>query len=931
MEISNNSQVSWLKVKEKILAAVKEIKPELLYSTNEELERIEKENSLSGKDQSTYFTYYNDVSGFWHAFSRGWLSKENNSDIDKWSESSCFTMKTGNKVIIITLGGIIEYDLSDITKYEGENEDYYVNNAKVNFFNGITSVMSLHSNKDGVVNESFWANPRFNNNEFRLYNKIDANEEKVTKDKLINRTKYNFSDKDNNNYAVIFEKENDNQNGIMINLSGNIKANDRVFKKGKIYYENKKQNTKEEEEIYNGGILNLVPQGEGLIYQKNIVNEKESKSVKGIGTTIFDVEEKDEPYTTTKQGIINYYLKSNNQKVGKYEEKINQFKNTLNVYTVKEDNERFIGQHLIGHFKPNKQFIFNESCIFGNNQENYIQFNDEDNSYIFVFNNSSKSNKNKKCEVVFDNGMFFVGECSNTEKGLMFLDGQLFKGNKVVDHKKQTSFEDMSNISFNNAREITDKDLETFKETSKIKIQKENDKYNYIILSNDLDTAIINGEVSKNYLPDAEYLKSLLKSSIDFCKLNLSKIVRIESIDPLLKKFEQNYINEELLDNSLKELKDAFLKTKDIPYSEMSASPEKVTKNDLTSTFYVIKNLKILIDFVKKHKDKYNDLYNDYLVDKTNILQEQTNKKEKEYADIIKKSADLNKQMTQTISKQNDQINNLLKSKKIEEDKSKITIKSNDSIKNSLINKNIDKDITKQSINDDANLMIDNDIIDVKIFNRNDFDSFKISILNKYPFLENSKEFANFCNQLFGNLLIAQVDIMKSSINYIDSIYDNLQKDNQNRAFLNKKTRDGITNNIKALTRYVYNDNKLINPLCQECIEKGNNNFVITENPNDTIDLEPLNEKYANDFIKIHKVLDIKNTKLFETLTSIITNAITKENSNLLSNQKNANSKTLNIKNNFYDSLSSSRMSAKSTQYDQNSNLEASNQLLQDI
>ena len=119
--------------------------------------------------------------------------------------------------------------------------------------------------------------------------------------------------------------------------------------------------------------------------------------------------------------------------------------------------------------------------------------------------------------------------------------------------------------------------------------------------------------------------------------------------------------------------------------------------------------------------------------------------------------------------------------------------------------------------------------------------------------------------------------------------------------------------------------------MCKECLEKGNNNFVITENPNDTINLEPFNEKYKNDFIKIHNVLNIKNTKLFETLTSIITNAMAKENVNLISNHKRANSKTLNIRNKFYDNLSASRVSTKSTQYDQNSNLDASNQLLQDI
>ena len=123
MEISNNSQVSWLETKKKILEAVKEIKPELYHYTNEELDRIEKENNLSGKDQSTYLTYYNNVSGIWHAISRGWGSNQNNSNIDRWPESSCFTMKLGDKIIIITLGGIIEYNLSDITKYEGENQD----------------------------------------------------------------------------------------------------------------------------------------------------------------------------------------------------------------------------------------------------------------------------------------------------------------------------------------------------------------------------------------------------------------------------------------------------------------------------------------------------------------------------------------------------------------------------------------------------------------------------------------------------------------------------------------------------------------------------------------------------------------------------------------------------------------------------------------
>ena len=98
---------------------------------------------------------------------------------------------------------------------------------------------------------------------------------------------------------------------------------------------------------------------------------------------------------------------------------------------------------------------------------------------------------------------------------------------------------------------------------------------------------------------------------------------------------------------------------------------------------FVIKNLKILIDFIKKNKDKYNSLYNDYLVDKTNILQEQTNKKEKEYAEIIKKSTELNKKMSQTISEQNktileqDKQIDYLQQKIIAEDKSKINIKPN--------------------------------------------------------------------------------------------------------------------------------------------------------------------------------------------------------------------------------------------------------------
>ena len=108
---------------------------------------------------------------------------------------------------------------------------------------------------------------------------------------LVNRTKYNFSDKDNNNYAIIFQNQNNNQSGIMINLSGNINTNDQLFTNGTIYYENKKQNIQKEEEIYSGQILNLVPKGDGVIFQKNIANEKESQNVKSIGTTIFDIED----------------------------------------------------------------------------------------------------------------------------------------------------------------------------------------------------------------------------------------------------------------------------------------------------------------------------------------------------------------------------------------------------------------------------------------------------------------------------------------------------------------------------------------------------------------------------------------------------------------------------------------------------------------
>ena len=211
MKIKDGQLVSWGTVKGTILNYIKKYLASSIPNTKSILTKLENEYSLSGQNQSDVFQYRNSVSG---------LINKISGKAQDWPSSSVFSYIKGNKVTLITLAGVIEYDKNDVK--QTPSGEAYINNAKAHFFNGADVNISICPSIDSDLTYEQLENGDFNGDDIRLFPSIPENVQIDDINDIKDTTTYEVSYKDSNNSNQCYYLSLNSRDGISVsNLSDN--------------------------------------------------------------------------------------------------------------------------------------------------------------------------------------------------------------------------------------------------------------------------------------------------------------------------------------------------------------------------------------------------------------------------------------------------------------------------------------------------------------------------------------------------------------------------------------------------------------------------------------------------------------------------------------------------------------------------------------
>lgn len=589
MEISNGNKISWLNTKDKILNSIKERQPSLYINALKVLDQIEREHNLSGTNQSMELLYYNNVSGFLHAANRSLNPfAKSSADIDRWPDSSMFVLKIQNQVVLIGLGGVIEYDIGDIKKYSNNN-DYYVDNAKITFFNGSQISKATVHGKNGTANSSFFSNPSFNNDDVEILPPLGEGHINNSYNEFKNNLSFDFTNinyKENgenktgrygSDYTIKFPK-----GSSKLDLSLMSELND-----AEIYTREKENGKYKLTKLYTGTTSSLVPDGKGEINIPSINGNDYTVSVIADGNNInsfagINNEQSEAKMIEDYASLITNLNYDNQQKADKID-------NFCKFVSLLRTDFKSIKSPFIMANSSNK--------IFGTTYKEQVQV-DENGRFCFIFSNESDNTADNVQEVIFDDGSVFIGKCAKNDQGeLNFLAGTFFKDGKKKKITDLTMKQLLGTTIDKKSEKITDKDLELFKNTKKLKIVKKGNNYETLFISKSLTSAIENGKLNQDYKPSQEYLDSLLSSSKDFCILMLYEL---SSGDNEFKTFAEdiknNHFSEKLKDKIIQHIIELYNAAKDKGFENKNNHGDKITFDDITNLYNGIENLSYLVN-----------------------------------------------------------------------------------------------------------------------------------------------------------------------------------------------------------------------------------------------------------------------------------------------------------------------------------------------
>ena len=585
MQITDRQLVSWGTVKGTILNYIKRYLNYALPNTISILTNLENEYTLSEQTHHEVFPYRNSVSGF--------INKITGKAQD-WPSSSIFSYIKGNKVILITLAGIIEYDKSDVK--QTPSGEAYINNAKAHFFNGADVNVSIcATNDDGLTSQQL-ENGDFNGDDIRLFPAIPENINIQNIDDIKELTTYEiFFNSVNGSHK--YHLLNNSNDGINIsNLD-----DDNIFTGSLSYTLNNK-----DIEICQGNFANFMPYGNVKVKYYEVDGKPSSQFLQADGCggvcnenlSVVNI-----PYIVND--FINKISDSDKLNDNGISEISNQFRssltNILQANTCERENDNETGDRFNTIFtnaiRREDQCFYKIRTLFNGKYVDQIIQYDNNGNYLIAETNLNSNASGSMYEVQLGNGNLFIGKITvnETTGDVYFMEGKfLNREGKVIDSKKQISLQEALSLPFIGARDINENDLKEFKDSNRIIVEKGENGYDFTAIGQSFDNTIKNNKVFSKYLPPLNYINKQIDNVELFLKLQLEAFNNSpeKNYDKYIQQIDKNGFSNQLIEDIRQVTKKFYEQSEKKTY--ILSNGEKLTKESLSAFYAQLSQLQYL-------------------------------------------------------------------------------------------------------------------------------------------------------------------------------------------------------------------------------------------------------------------------------------------------------------------------------------------------
>lgn len=582
MKITDGQTVSWGTVKGTILNYIKKNLTSAIPNTKNILVKLENEYALYERNKSDTFKYRNSVSGIINKIS---------GKAQDWPSSSAFSYINGNKVILITLAGVLEYDKSDVK--QTPSGETYINNVKAHFFNGMDATLSIcPSTENGLTRERLETGD-FNCEDIRLFPAIHKN----TKVKDINDVKastaYELSCKNVNSGTTQYYKLNTFGQGISIS---NLDDNNIIFGSLLRYNPNALMNKDNLSLVCAGQFANFMPYGDVSVGYSEIDGSGDGRKFQADGCGgIYSDESSSVNIDYIVNNFVNTMSDANIVNDDRISEVSRDFRSALSCYQQtnigENKNDHEIGDRyaiIHAHIADDSQDYYHIKTLFNGKYVEQIVKHDDNGNYLIANKNLNRNATDGVYEVQLGNGNLFVGVVQfNDQTGdVYFMEGKFFnKEGKVIDNKKQMLLKEASSLPFHNARDINENDLKEFELSDRIVFEKGENGYDVTIIGTSFENTIKNDKVFSNYTPSLQYIENQLSDVEKFInvEIHLLNSQPEETYKTHIEQIEENGLSKKLIKDIRKATKDLYAKTKERTYT---LSDGKLLTKERLSAFY---------------------------------------------------------------------------------------------------------------------------------------------------------------------------------------------------------------------------------------------------------------------------------------------------------------------------------------------------------
>lgn len=617
MKITDNQSVSWKTVKGTILNYIRHHIASAIPNAKKILSEIENKYSLSGQNQSDLFKYKNSVSGL--------INKITGKSQD-WPSSSVFSYRKGNRVILITLAGIIEYDVTDIK--ETPDGNVYITPSKAHLFNGSEielTICPVIQKDQQILSGKDLEERNFTCKDIGFFPAVPQHTKINDIDDIKELTTYEITNKDINNGNKCYLSIN-SKDGISIsNLEdGNLFH-------GSLTYNNENKINNENIEICDGDFANFMPYGNIRVGYREIDGSKNNQLFEADGCGGWY---NDNLSSVNMNYIVNDFINTmanadaiNEDRISEVSDQLRLLLCTYNKTNIGEneyDNETGERYFTINTLSAKDGYYHTQTLFNGKHIDQIINF-DEDGNYLIAHKNLKRNASNDVYEVQLSNGNLFVGtlKFSDETGNVYFMDGKfLNRDGQVVDNKKQISLQEASSLLFSSGRNVNEDDLRDFELSDRFIIEKGENGYNFTTVGTSFENTVKNDKISKDYLPSLEYIDRQIFDVEEFIKGEMQLLNNQPQYpyDKFIKQIKTKGFSKTLIKAIRKATKELYRQTKENTY--VLNDGEKLTKERLSAFYSQLSQWQYLYNMRCK---KYELDGKDNTREKENITDDSTN------------------------------------------------------------------------------------------------------------------------------------------------------------------------------------------------------------------------------------------------------------------------------------------------------------------